>query len=112
MGLEDHVNLREAALPGGREGCANLRRMMAIVVDDTYSPDLAFELKPAVYATELRKRVRNLLNWDVQPDSSGNCGSCVQDVMVAGDLQIKPSQLLAAVHDFESIGCAGDRLEI
>ena len=52
MRLEDHMSLAKATLPGGSKRGTNLRGMMAIIVDDADSGNLAPQLEAAVDAVE------------------------------------------------------------
>src|SRR5262249_44454286 len=102
MWLKDHVNLLESTLSRGSQGGADFSGMMAVIVHDTHSIDLAFELEAAVHASKLRKGFGDFFCRDVQSHAGCNRGRGVQHIVVAGHVEIELSNLLPAVHYFES----------
>jgi hypothetical protein len=99
--LKDHVNLAIAALSGRRERCANLGGMVAIVVDDCDTSNLAAQLETPVDSAKVFKRLANVRDGNVESDADGYGGGCIQDVMQSRNVQAESAEIGAAIGDLE-----------
>src|SRR5205085_5580564 len=66
---------------------ANLRRVVAVVVNDDYARGLALKLEAPVDACKLRERARDRLERQLQLDADGDCGERVVYVVQARHVQ-------------------------
>src|SRR5690348_4202257 len=101
MRLKDNMNALEPALARGRQCGSDLRRMMAVIVDHRHACCPAPELETTVHTGEAFEAFTNALELDIQTNSHGNGGGCVQHIVSAGDLKMKFAQRLAFVLNFK-----------
>src|SRR5579859_1195693 len=91
------MNALEPALAGRRQGGANFRGMVAVVVDHADFGGAAAKLKAAVDAAEVLQRLAYALGSDIKPDAHGHGCRSVQHVVTAGNAQVEIAQRLAPV---------------
>ena len=77
------------ALARGADGGDDLRGVVAVVVDDGDAPNAALDLKAPVDATKRRQPGGDLLRRELQLDGDGDRGGGVEDVVAAGDMEVK-----------------------
>src|SRR6185369_3394227 len=96
MWLEDDVNASlSCVLASGRERCANFRRMVAVIVDDTNAVGFATKLKSAIDSAELLERSADLISRNIQPGRDRDRGSRIQHVVLAGDMKFEWAETLS-----------------
>src|ERR1700687_4550443 len=93
MRLEDGVDPGKIAQLRCRQGRADLRGMMTVVVDHGDPPRCATLLKPAVDAGESRNRFPNLLDAYFQFETHCNSRSRIEHVVDARHTQVKLAEL-------------------
>src|SRR5271166_4482141 len=99
MGLKNHMNLAETALPRRGQCSADLRGMMPVVIDDGHTVRGANRLKSAINAIEVLQRFANSFHWHIQPHSNGNRCGCVLDIVLTRNAQVEFAELSAAITD-------------
>src|SRR5271166_3018180 len=97
MGLKNHMNLAETALPRRGQCSADLRGMMPVVIDDGHTVRGANRLKPAINTIEVLQRFTNAFDRHIQPDSHGNGCGRVLDIMLTRNPQVEFAEITAAV---------------
>ncbi len=113
MRLEDCVDTLESALARCRESGADLRGMMAVIVNHADAGGRALELEAAINAAKVFQSFADLIGSNIQTNTDGDRGRGVQHVVVARDLKMKAAQRFAAVLHGEVrvtlvVGCAVD----
>src|SRR5271163_2266738 len=91
--LEDDVNLPIVAQPRRRERGANLRRMVAVIVDYVNSALFSAGLKAPVHACVSFHRGANYIHCDVEFQADRDGRGCVQYVVKARYTQMKFAQI-------------------
>ena len=81
------------ARAGGGESGANLRGMMAVIVDHGHAALRAAHLKSPVDATESCQRLANRLDRNLEFQADSDRGGGVQHVVRAGDVQVEAAQV-------------------
>src|SRR3990172_7267659 len=89
-----------SGLCGGERG-PDLRRVMAVIVDDGDPVDLALDLEAALHAAETPERGTDYLDVDVELPRHGDRGETVIDIVYPGDGKLEPAEVPAAVRDPE-----------
>src|ERR1700730_7993425 len=87
VGLKYHVDFAEAALAGGSQCGANLRGMMAVVINHADAGYLSAQLKTAVHATKIFQGGADVIGLDVEGDSDRDGRGSVESVMHARHVQ-------------------------
>ena len=89
MRLENRVYTAEPAIARGGERRANLRRMVAVIVDDRDAALLPALLESPVDAVKLRKPLANDVGRNLQLQTNRDRGRRVQHVVRAGHAEMK-----------------------
>src|SRR5690242_1536643 len=96
VGLENHVNPVEMALARRGQGRADLRRMMAVVVDDRDAALLALELESAIDTAKAGKAVANRRRVQVQFESNCDDGRGIQHVVHTRHVHMEATEIPAS----------------
>src|SRR5579883_3455475 len=102
MRLKQNVHSTVTPLACGSQGGANLRRMMAIVVDNGHTFFAAANLEAPVDTAEFRQRRGDHLWIDAEFEPDSGRGRRVQHIVLAQDVQVKRAQVLAPVTQAEA----------
>src|SRR5215475_305963 len=97
MRLKDDMNLAISALFCRRQRGANLRRMMAVIVNHGYSCNLPANLEATIHSAEIFERFLYLRYGDVQADSDGNGCSGIQYVVDTRNVQAETAEIVTAI---------------
>src|SRR3990170_932185 len=89
-----------SGLCSGERG-PDLRRVMAVIVDNRDPVDLALDLEAALHAAETPERRTDYLDVDIELSRHGDCGETVIDIVHPGDGKLEPAEVPAVVRDLE-----------
>src|SRR4051812_21228911 len=103
MRLEDDMHFSESALRGCGQSGADLRRMMAIIVNHAHARDFALQLESAIDSPEMLQCMTDLLRRDVQSSADSNSRGGIQHVMHPRNKQGEFAQRSSRIINCESI---------
>src|SRR5712692_1756043 len=101
MRLKDGKNPPKIRSFGRAEGCSNLSRVMGIIVDDSYAV-VGFHLESANNAAKAFQSACNDAGFDSHITSRCKGGGGIQDIVHAGNIELKVLDGAAIKPEYES----------
>ena len=77
MWLEEDVHMFIAARPGSAQGRDNLCGVVAVIIDDSHTPDHALHLETPIHAAEIGQTGNDLIRLDLQLYGNRYRSSCI-----------------------------------